>query len=388
VVQVALALVLLAGAGLMVRSMQHLRDVDPGIDAAGVLAFEVTLSSGRYRTDAAVHSFYRELTQRLEQLDGVSRAGVTTWVPARGSGGCAAVFIEGRPVGPDDAPPCVIVGKTSPGFAEALGMRVQGRTPSWNENGGTGSAVVTRAMADRIWPGESAIGKGIRVWGPGEPYYRIVGVVEGVRADLDGPAVEAVFLPILPLEGAPLWQPSWWSVIVVRTSDDSPESLAPVVKRVVAELDPQVPLANVQAMERVVAAGLARRTFTMLLLGIAAGMALLLSMVGLYGVISYVVGQRTAEMGIRMALGASAARVRALVIRQAISVVALGIVLGLAAAYASTRALRALLFDVSPTDPVALGAVSALLALIAFAASWAPAYRASRVDPVESLRVH
>jgi ABC-type antimicrobial peptide transport system permease subunit len=126
----------------------------------------------------------------------------------------------------------------------------------------------------------------------------------------------------------------------------------------------------------------------MLLLGIAAGMALLLSMVGLYGVISYVVGQRTAEMGIRMALGASAARVRALVIRQAISVVALGIVLGLAAAYASTRALRALLFDVSPTDPVALGAVSALLALIAFAASWAPAYRASRVDPVESLRVH
>ena len=386
VAQVALALVLLAGAGLMLRSFRNLRHVDTGIDATGVLSFEVTLPSRRYQSDESVNAFYRELTQRLEQLDGVSRAGATTWVPAGGSGGCAAVFVEGQPLGPDDAPPCVVVGKTTPGFIESLGMRVQGRTPSWSEDGGTGSAVVTRAMADRIWPGESALGKGVRVWGPGEPYYRVVGVVEGVRADLDGPPVEALYLPMLPLEGAPLWQPSWWSMIVVRTNGDAPERFVPLVKRVVAELDPQVPLANVQSMERVVAAGLARRTFTMLLLGIAAGMALLLSMVGLYGVISYVVGQRTAEMGIRMALGAPAARVRGLVIRQAVAVVGIGIVLGLIAAYASTRALEALLFDVSPTDPVVLGAVSALLAVIALAASWGPAYRASRVDPVESLR--
>jgi predicted permease len=384
--QVALALVLLSSAALMLRSFRNLRGVDAGIDATGVLSFELSIPPVRYETDEAVNSFYRELTQRLEQLDGVISAGATTWLPAAGSGGCAAVFLEGRPLGPSDAPPCVIVGKTTPGFVESVAMRIQGRTPSWSENGGTGTAVVTRALADRFWPGENALGKGIRVWGPGEPYYRVVGVAEGVRADLDKPPVEAVFFPMLALEGAPLWQPSWWSVILVRTTADSPERYLPLVKRVMADLDPQIPIANVQSMESVVAKGIARRTFTMLLLGIAAGMALLLSVVGLYGVISYVVGQRTAELGIRMALGAPAAKVRALVIRQAVTVVAIGIALGLAGAFASTRALNSLLFEVSPTDPAVLGAVSILLAAIALAASWAPAYRASRVDPVESLR--
>jgi predicted permease len=386
VAQVALALVLLSSAGLMLRSFRNLRDVDAGIDPTGVLTFEVLLPAARYETDEQVNSLYRELTQGLQQLDGVISAAATTWVPAAGSGGCAAVFIEGRPVGPNDAPPCVIVGKTSPGFVESLAMRVQGRTPSWSENGGTGNAVVTRALANRFWPGENAFGKGIRVWGPGEPYYRVIGIVDGVRADLDGPPVEAVYFPMLSLEGAPLWQPSWWSVILVRTNSDSPESFLPRVKRVMADLDPRIPVANVQSMADVVAAGMARRTFTMLLLGIAAGMALLLSAVGLYGVISYVVGQRTTEMGIRVALGAPAAKVRALVIRQAVTVVTIGIVLGLVGAFVFTRALTSLLFEVSPTDPAVLGAVSVLLAVIAFAASWVPAYRASRVDPVESLR--
>jgi ABC-type antimicrobial peptide transport system permease subunit len=173
---------------------------------------------------------------------------------------------------------------------------------------------------------------------------------------------------------------------LVARSGGTVETLAPAIRRIVTELDPQVPIANVQSMETVVAKSMARRTFTMMLLAIAAAMALLLSIVGIYGVISYVVTQRRAEIGVRVALGARGAQVSGMIVMQSLRLAAIGIAIGLVGALGTTRFLRTLLFEVSPTDPLVLGAVSVLLLLLAALASYVPARRAARVDPVESLR--
>jgi ABC-type antimicrobial peptide transport system permease subunit len=174
--------------------------------------------------------------------------------------------------------------------------------------------------------------------------------------------------------------------LVVRTSTDNPVALVPAIRRVLAELDPGVPLASVSTMQQVLDESMARRSFSMLLLGIAAAMALVLSAVGIYGVISYIVGERRGEMGIRLALGAAAGDLRGLVVGESVRLAGLGVALGLVGAFAATRVLRALLFDVSATDPLTLGAVALIIVCIALLASWAPARAAARVDPIETLR--
>jgi ABC-type antimicrobial peptide transport system permease subunit len=195
-----------------------------------------------------------------------------------------------------------------------------------------------------------------------------------------------VFFPIVPIAGTVLWYPPTSMAVVVRTSLDDPTAIVPAVRRVLTEMDPAVPLGTVEPMSRVVAKSIARTSFTMLLLGVAAGMALLLSAIGIYGVISYVVGQRRGEIGIRMALGAPVAQVRRLVVVQSLRLAAIGVVLGLGAALASTRVLASLLFEVSPTDARVLAVVALLLVGLAALASYAPARRASRVNPAEALR--
>ncbi|HKG94601.1 MAG TPA: ABC transporter permease [Gemmatimonadaceae bacterium] len=391
VAQVALALMLLAGAGLMIRSFARLRGVQPGLDARGVLVFTVAIPGSKYKTSDDAAAFHRDFQARLAALPGVQEVGATTGLPLRDFGaGCAVVFREGRPYAPGEEAPCVAVPKATPGFFRALGIQVQGRAPDWSDVASrSGAIVVTKALADRLWPGEDPIGKGLNSggMGPNVGWYRVVGVVPSLHAaGLDKPPTEMVFYPSVATPGTYLWGAMRGATYVLRTSSAQPTALVPSVRRLLSEIDPQVPLVNPGPMTGVVERSMARASFIMTLLSVAAGMALLLSAVGVYGVISYVVAQRRAEIGVRIALGARLSQVARLVVMQSVRLAVAGIAIGLAGALAGTRAIRSLLFEVSPTDPLVLAAVALVLLAIAVAASFAPARRAAGVNPVEALR--
>lgn len=387
--EIAVALVLLAGAGLMFRSMIRLRAVDPGLDPAGVLTVDLTRPGSRYGGDyAPFEQFYRQLITRVEALPGVRSAGAGQGVPLRGLRGCAAVFVEAHPLGSDEQPPCVSSPLVSPGYFAALGIPLRGEQPGWSDvEAHAAGVVVTPALARRLWPGEDPIGKGIRPNGWARPFYRVVGVTGELRADgLDRPATEAVFYPVVPRDSAPLWAPPGAVTLVVRANTDHPEVLLGGIRRIVTDLDPTVALGTAQTMEQVVSRSVARRSFVMLLLAIAASVALVLSMVGVYGVVAYVVERRRGEVSLRMALGAQAEQVSALMVRDALRVALLGAAVGLALALLTGRALRSLLFEVSPVDPVTLGGATVLLTAIAALASYLPARRAAQIAPMEALR--
>ena len=390
--QVALSLVLLAAGGLMLRSAWRLRAVPAGFDAERVLTFSVPLPYATYEWGdyAKVATLHRELQRRLAETPGVVAVGGTQTLPMEGAG-CAAIGFEDR--GPDGARigGCLANTTAAPGYFEAMRIPVvRGRLPTWAETEqGTAGIVVTRAFAERFWPGQDPIGKGLKGYDKLEepPYYRVSAVVGDVRADgLAQPASEMIWFPIAPGEGLQQWGAPHDLRVVVRTSHDDAASVLVAARRAMAELDPAVPIDDIRWMHDVVAASLATTTLAMLLLSAAAGMALLLSAVGVYGVISYLVGQRRSEIGIRLALGAHAAQVRRQVVLGSLRLAVAGVALGLLGAVATTRVLGSLLYDVSPTDPVTLGVVCALLVLLAAAASWIPAARAARVQPVEALR--
>ncbi|QSQ21409.1 ABC transporter permease [Pyxidicoccus parkwayensis] len=389
--QVGLAVVLLAAAGLMLRSYWTLHAVDPGLKPENVLTFDIVLPRTRYTNYDEVNRFHRELVSRLEALPGVTGVGAGSRLPLRDFGGCAGLSAEGvTPKG--GLPPCLPVVGTAPGYFRALGIPLlQGRELTWEDlDRKADGVVVTKALAERMWPGEDALGKGIRGQGNGPPYYHVIGVAGDLRAHgLDKPPAEAVFFPLAPAaKDLPLWGPRRAVSVAVRTATTRPESLTPDVRRILSELDATVPLANVQTMERAVAKSpsVARATFTLFLLGIAGSMALLLSAVGLYGVIAFIVGQRRGEMGIRMALGARAAQVAGMVVLQSLRFTTLGIVLGLVGALAMGQVMSALLFEVSASDPLVLAAVCGVLVMLAMLAAYGPARRAARVDPAEVLR--
>jgi putative ABC transport system permease protein len=388
IAQVALALVLLAAAGLLLRSFQELRTVRPGFDPHRAIAFDVALPWTTYRTYDATTRLHRALLPRLAAIPGVTSVGAGSGVPLDNFGGCSLIFVEDRPTPKGEEPPCVGNMVAAPGYFDALGIPVRGQRPAWGDiDGKTGAVVITKALADRYWPGESAIGKGIRPGGAQPPYYRVVGVTDDLRADgLDKPPVEAVFYPLEPIPGAGLWSPPRYLSYIVRTQTDRPEALTSAIRAALAEVDATVPLARVRTLDAVVSQSMVRTSFTMMLLGVAAAMALVLSAVGMYGVISYVVGQRRGEIGIRMALGARVSQVSGMVVRQSMALAGIGVAIGIAGALATTRLLRAILFGVSPTDPLTLGGVAAVLLAIAAISSAAPARRAAKVDPVEALR--
>lgn len=390
VTQTALAVVLLAAAGLMLQSHRHLRAVEPGFDPAGAVTFQLSIPSASYPSWTSTFEFHRELIARIEALPGVATAGITTGLPPVTPSGCAALAFEDRPMQPGEQPPCESGAMASPDLFRTLGMRISGTPSGWTEMA-TGSAgvVVTRAFADRFWPGQDPIGKGLRGNGDTPPFYRVVGVVEGVRAHgIDEPPSRIVYFPLLPIEGAPLWVPPRSVHVVVRSEGPPPITLVPALRGVVAALDPDIAVASPRTMGEVVAGSeaMTRRSFLLVILAVAGSMALLLSAIGLFGVISYMVAQRRQELGIRLALGADGRRVRGLVVRQSMTLVAVGLVLGMACALVGTRTLTSLLFEVSPTDPLTLGAVSLVLLGTAALASWLPARRASRIDPMRAMR--
>ncbi|MGH7717374.1 MAG: ADOP family duplicated permease [Gemmatimonadaceae bacterium] len=393
IAQVALALMLLAGAGLMLRSVARLRNVHPGLDPSGVLVFSVALPRAAYETGTHAVTFHRELQARLASLPGVRHVGAGSVLPLQDVGACSLVFREGRPYAPNEHTPCVAVPRATPEFFEALGVQVRGRAPDWADvQGKTGAVVVTKALADRLWPGEDPIGKGLNSGrsGPGPAgFYRVAGIIPELRATgLDQPLTEAVFYPPLALPNTWLTgEPMRGATYAIRSASSNPAALMPSVRRVVAELDPTVAIANPRTMTEVVERSMARVSFITTLLSIAAAMALLLSTVGIYGVISYVVAQRRPEIGIRMALGARVSQVSRLVVMESVRLAAIGVVLGLAGAVVVTRVLGSLLFEVSPIDPLVLALVALVLLAVAVLASFAPARRAASVDPVEAIRL-
>ena len=390
IAQVAMALMLLVGAGLMVRSFIQLRAVRPGLDPAGVVTLNVTLPYKTYDSMSKAAQFYREFGRRLEAFPGVVAVGGSGGLPLRDYGiGCTVVFRENRPYENGEPTPCVPTLPTTPGFFKALGIQVRGRVPDWSDvDGMTQAVVVTDALAKRLWPGEDAIGKGIGSNGTNAKWwYRIVGVIPELRGHgLDRPPTEALYLaatPLFPEQG------QWGMInqldIVVKVNGD-PLSIVQPMRAILRDMDASIPFHTPTTMQSIVERSMARTSFIMTLLGVSAAMALLLSAVGIYGVISYLVAQRRSEIGVRIALGAPVRQVLGLILGQSVRLALIGVVIGLVGALAGTRLLRSLLFDVSPTDPLVLTMVPVVLVVLAAAASFAPARRAAGTDPVEALK--
>jgi len=393
VVQMALALVLLVGSGLMVKSFWRLRGVDPGLDPKGVLTLRLDLPDTEYKDAFANARFVRTLLERVRAVPGVVSAGTNTTLPLSGGNSNSGYVFEDFPLGPNEVPPILGTRFASPAYFEALGIPViegrvfEGIDPARRSN----EIVVSEALARRFWPGKSALGKRLvqGLHGKNE-WSTIVGVVGSTRdLGLQEKPYEAVYFPVLrtlqdqETDGEE-WVPRSFTLVVKGRVD--PVSLAPQVRKAIWAIDPNLPLAQVRPMEEVVARSMARTSFTMLLLVIAAAVALLLGAVGIYGVISYVVSQRTREIGVRMALGAARRDISRMVIREGAAITLLGVGIGLAFALALTRLMLALLYDVSPTDAATFAAVPMLLAAVALVASWIPARRAAAVEPLEAIR--
>ncbi len=392
--QIGLALVLLVGSGLLMRSFQQLRQVDPGFDAAGVLTLRLSLPEAEYPDAGATTAFYEQALERLRALPGVESAGAVTGLPLAGNTSNSAYAFEDFPLETDAVPPILATRYASPGYFETLGIPlVEGRTfEPVDHRKGRKSLLVSAALAQRFWPGGSALGKRLSpdMTDRGN-WYTIVGVVGSVReAGLEAPPEETIYFPLSRPPGPDeeeAYAPRTWSLVL--RAGVPPSTLAKVAGEAIWSLDANLPLANVGPLDELVTRARARTAFTMLMLSIAAGVALLLGAVGLYGVISYVVSERTQEIGVRMALGAGRGEVRRMVLRQALGVALAGIAVGLLGALGLTvavsRLLTAFLYDVSPTDPTTFVAVPLLLLAIALAASYLPAQRAASVDPIEAL---
>lgn len=377
VTQVALALVLVVGSGLMVRSFQQLRKVEPGFRSAGVLTFGLRPPVSKYGGAEGIAQFYDNLLAALEDLPSVDRAGAITLLPLEGSGAFLTRVIEEFPPPEGEFPPAFYIRRATPGYFEAMGIPVvEGRslTPD-DHNLRLGSMVISNSLKQRYWPDVSAIGK--RISGA-----NIVGVVGDVRGNgLDSEPDEYIYYPMLDSVGGGVSA----MTVAVRANTD-PRSIAPEVRRVVSELDPDLPISDVTTMSDVVGDSLSRTSFTMALLVLAAILSLFLGSVGIYGVISYIVSQRTGEIGVRLALGADPQRVRGMVLRQGMGLAGAGVVLGLAGAIALGGVLRTLLYGVTPTDPAALVAGPLVFLGVAALASFLPARRASMTAPAEALR--
>jgi len=380
VVEVALALVLLVGAGLLLRSFVRLVNVNPGFDPSRTVTMRVTLPSIRYGGDGQSAQFFTRFFQGVDTLPGVQASGAISFLPLTGLGAATRMEIVGKPKPPKGQEPVTDVRVVTHDYLEAMGVPLlKGRL--FHEQDAADSkdrVVINETMARRHWPGEDPIGKRVRInWDGRED--EIIGVVGDVKhSGLDTEVRAMTYWPYAR-------NPYGTMTIAVRTAGDASQVTNAIVA-LVRQIDPDLAVAGVRTMEEVVANSVAQRRLTMLLLTIFAGAALLLAAVGIYGVIAYSVTQRTQEIGIRMALGAQRGDVLRMVIKQAIVLAAVGIAVGGAGGLALTRLMEGLLFQVKPADPLTFVAVSAVLAAVAILASYVPGRRATRVDPVIALR--
>ncbi|NKB86727.1 MAG: FtsX-like permease family protein [Acidobacteria bacterium] len=390
--QMALALMRLVGSALMAQSSWRLVNADPGYRTEGLLTAEVLLPEADYPTEEDVIAFYSEVTRRVEALPGVESAAATSELPLQpGTGRWDVLYVEGNEPAADTLPPAVIFRYVTENYFETLGIPIQ-RGRGFNAADGPGApvAIVSQTTARDFWAGEDALGG--TAWQDLPPdqgeaaRYRVVGITgETFDTGMRNDATPLFYFPVLEAGADNLhWVPS--SLRIIARMDGDPDAHAADVRRAIWSIDPDLPIANVRSMESIVAESTLNTRFTMTLLVLAAGIALFLGAIGLYGTISYVVSLRTREIGVRMALGAAESDVSRMVLRQGTIVAAAGLVVGTVAALGLSRVLDSLLYDVSATDPLTYAIMATLLLAVAAAASYIPARRASRLDPLEGLR--
>jgi predicted permease len=384
VLQVAAALVLLAGAGLMLRTLANLRAIDLGFRPDRLMTLRTTLPATRYLDPQKRLAFYTRVTGEAAALPGVERAAYISNLPFVTAGDTISYAVEGgappRPGDPSDA----LYRVGTPGYLSTIDARaVEGRLLDERDVAGAPLAVViNETMARRNFAGSSPLGHQLRFGAPNTPPFTIVGVVRDVRER----GYEVIMKPGVYLSFAQT--PATWALpefLVVRVKGE-PQDAADALRRVVTVADPDQPIAAVRTMNEILDLDVADRHQQMLLLGAFAALAVLLASIGLYGVLSYVVLQRSRELGLRMALGASSGSVMRLVVARGLALTGAGLALGLALAWGLTRTLQNLLYGVTAGDPATFAAVVALLGVIALAACYIPARRAARLDPIAVLR--
>jgi putative ABC transport system permease protein len=380
-VELALAIVVLTGAGLTMKSMARLMRVDPGLDPSNVLALQVALPQADFYGPPERETFCADVARELAAIPGVVGSGAISHLPLSGANAGRGVQIDGSTLAPSEIPGSSYR-LTCPGYFQTMGIQiVRGRDfTDADRRSAEGVVIVNEAAAQRYWPGEDPVGKRLRLnMNDEEPWLTVVGVVRNVRHfGLDSDSRREIFRPYS--------QAAWPTMTVLAKTSLEPGVLSSSIRGALRRADPEVPVSNSRTMDDVIQASVGSRRFPMLLLGVFASVALALAVVGVYGVVSYVVSQRRKEIGIRVALGAGRTAVTAHVMRGSLIPVAVGIATGIAGAIAASRLLESVLFQVQPRDPAVLGSIAAILATAALAASWFPARRAARLDPLVVLR--
>lgn len=382
--EIAVSFVLLMGAGLLINSFMHLRNLHPGFRANHLLTMKIPLSEVKYPDKERRSPFYAEVLRRVQALPGVQSAAVAGNLPLTYDGDSMPIGIEGRTDPPPDQRPDVILRVVGPGYFSTMGIPlVRGRDFSEQDKADSARVViVSEKTARHFWPGENPIGKRLK---PGStsrniPWIEIIGVVKDVRQNdfVSEPKMQ-MYMPYQQLNSfAP-------NALVVRTNVE-PLSLTGAVRNAIWAVDKDQPVSNLRSMDEIVSEAVARQRFSMLLLGIFAALAMVLAAVGIYGVMSYSIAQRTREIGLRIALGAQKSDVLKMILRQGLRFVAAGLAIGLAASFVLTRVMASLLFGISATDPATFVSISLVLIAVALLASYIPAVRAMKIDPMLALR--
>jgi putative ABC transport system permease protein len=375
IAEVGLSLVLLVGAGLLVKSFARLMEVNVGFDPDHLLTFNLGLPSS---TDPVSElAFYQQVVQRLQGLPGVQAVGAVSKLPLSGGNSSRSFHVPGIEKGYD-----ADIRVSTPDYFRAMRIPLlKGRTFSESDLGISANvAIVNDALARAVFPGQDPIGKQLTHFGPNDLTLQIIGVVGNVRhVGLDAEPHSEIYQL--------LGQAQWPSMsVAIRSATSDATSLTSAAQNAVWSVNKDVPLASVRTMQDLIANSVQRRKFSMFLLSIFAAVAMLLAAIGLYGVMSYSVAQRTHEIGIRMALGARRPDVLALVVKQGMALALMGIAAGAMISLAMTRLISGMLFGITATDPLTFAGVAALLGAVAFLANYLPARRASRVDPMVALR--
>ena len=380
VAQVALSLLMLVSAGLLIRSFDKLLRVNVGFKPEQLLSLEYRLPRTKYNEPAAQWNFHRQVVERLQQIPGVQSASLVRGLPFSGNGGTTAITLPDREPPSKGMEPEVMFNTAMPNYFETIGIPfIKGRLFNNQDQVNTPSVlIINETMARKFWPNQDPLGKQVKFVQDGT-----TGTVIGVVGDAKHYWLEEESRP--QMYAAYSQQPGIFATVVMRTSVE-PLSLAETVRQAIWKVDSDQPMWKIRTVEFLVNRSVADRKFLLALMGIFASLALLLTMIGLYGVISYLINQRTQEIGIRMALGAQAGDILRMVLKQGMTLVFAGVALGLGAAWLLTRLISRLLYQVSATDPLTFTSISLLLITVALLACYLPARRATKVDPLVALR--